>query len=236
MFKLSILALISAFFGFSALASEDADIMVKAQKLIPKLGGKNWKDREKAQEQIILLFAEKGQPVVSTIADGVLRVKDPEIKMRLESLLKRMAPDHVRTGERGFIGISLAKLHGPVKVGDAIYHPIDIVNVLHGSVGRAAGLIGGERILSMDEVVVTADVSVADAVSYISSRGPGAELKLTYLTRDKKVKVLGIVLGKRIFRPGDLVGDAVRDYMMKEWLATELRRATLRSEETPAKK
>ena len=211
--------------------------MVKAQKLIPKLGGKSWKDREKAQEQIIRLFAEKGQPVVSAMADGVLGVKDPEIKMRLESLLKRMAPDHVRTGERGFIGISLAKLHGPVKVGDVIYDPIDIVNALQGSVGRAAGLIGGERILSMDEVVVTADVTVQDAVYYISSRGPGAELKLMYLTKDKKVKVLGIVLGERPFQRGDLTGDAVRAFMMKEWLATELRRATARrSTEMPAKK
>jgi len=197
----------------------------KVAELITQLGAKEWKTREEAQDKIFLLFARDAEPAADAVARGFLAENDPEIKLRLEKILNRMAPEHVRRGERGFLGVSLGKLKGPVKVGDEIYHPIDIVAVLAGTSAQAAGIINGERILRIDDFKCEEATTVEDVVKYISSKGPGAKLRFVNLTPDKKVKARTIVLGERPSRPEDPADETVREYMMSEWLTAVLRKA-----------
>ncbi len=205
----------------------------KVEKLIPALGAGKWKQREKAQDDIFLAFAADSEPAVAAVAVALARERDPEIKLRLEKILHRMAPEHVRTGERGFLGVSLGKTGGPVKVGNEFYGPVDIVGVLAGSAAAAAGISAGERILLIDDVKCTASTTVEDAVKYISSRGPGAKVKFVNLTVDKKVKARTIVLGDRPPQPNDPPEEVVKEFMMSEWLKSVQRRAALMLEEGP---
>lgn len=222
-------------FGVALLAlAEDKDAGEQARKLIPELGGKSWQGREKAQEQLLLLFAKHSDAVVAAVADSIVVASDPEIEMRLNAILKRMAPDHVRLGQRGFLGVSLAKLPGQVKVGDRVYEPVDIVNVLPATTAAAAGIENGERILSIDDINCTHDVSVEDVVRYISSRGPGGEIRFVNLTTDKKVKARVVILGNRPNLGDDMPLEEIQQFMMQEWLNAELRSARKRSE-APAK-
>ena len=197
----------------------------EVRELIPKLGAKEWKDREKAQEDIFLLFAKEADPAATAVAAAFIIEKDPEIKVRLEKMLNRMAPDHVLTGKRGFLGVSLGKLKGTVKVGEEIYDPIDVVNVLSGTSAEAAGMVNGERILSIDEFKCISGTTVEDVVKYISSRGPGARIKFTNLTLDNKVKARVIELGQRPDQPNDLPDEEIKSYMMQEWIDLQMKKA-----------
>ncbi len=210
----------------------DGDAFKKVSKLIPELGAKDWNAREEAQEKIFLLFAKDASSAVAAVAAGFVSTKDPEIAMRLDSVLKRMAPDHVRLGERGFLGVSLGKLHGAVKVGDIVYEPVDIIAVLPGTTAALAGLTGGERILSIDDINCTRDVGVEAVVRYISSRGPGGKIRFVNLMKDKKVKARVVVLGDRPKRPDDPPLEDVKKFMMEEWLNAELRRARRRGKQS----
>lgn len=231
MIRLKTVAII-AILGVSSLALAGKDAGKEARKLIPKLGGKSWKGREKAQDELILLFAEHGGKVVAAVADSVVASKDPEIAMRLNSILKRMAPDHVRLGERGFLGVSLGKIQGAVKVGDQVYEPVDIIAILPRTTAALAGLTSGERILSIDDIKCTRDVGVEDIVRYISSRGPGGKIRFVNLTKDKKVKARVVVLGDRPKQPNDPPLEDVKKFMMEEWLKAELRGARRRAEQS----
>jgi C-terminal processing protease CtpA/Prc len=197
----------------------------RVKKLIPELGAKSFSGRERAQTEIFRLFVKDSTNAVRAVAQGVASIKDPEVELRLNAILLRMAPDYVRLGQRGFLGVSLSRTGKPVKVGETTYSPIDIVNVLHGSCAKDAGITGGERILSVDDVDCTDDVEVNDIVRYISSRGPNGVIKLINLLPNKKVKMRVVVLGERPGRPGDPQLETIKKFMMEEWLKAEMRRA-----------
>jgi len=229
--KRTILAVFLGFLAALPVIARGGGTYDEVRKLVPKLGADTWKAREEAQEDIFLLFAKDTDPAVTAVAVAFMTEKDPEIKARLEKILHRMAPDHVRLGKRGFLGVSLGKLKGAVKVGEELYDPIDVVNVLPGTSAQAAGLVNGERILSIDEFKCTAGTTVEDVVKYISSRGPGAQLKFINLTPDNKVKARVIELGNRPSDTSDLPEEEIKSYMMEEWLELQLKKAAKVMEE-----
>ena len=225
--KLLILAVIC----IAACLHAGEEVSERAAKLIPELGGKSWKGREKAQEQLLRLFVSDGASVAAAVADGVLSSKDPEIKTRLDALLPRMAPEYVRLGNRGFLGVNLGKVKGPVKVGDKTYAPIDMVTVLQNTSAREAGFVGGERILRIDDFDCTTEISVEKMVKYISSRGPKAEISIMYLLPDKTVKVKVVVLGERPPMQNDPALETVKTFMREEWMESVMRGAKKRKKQ-----
>lgn len=209
-------------------AGADDKLAVRVDELAGGLGGKSWEMREKAQDDLLLLFVEKGEGVASLVAEHFVKAADPEVKARLNAILRRMAPEYIRLGKRGFLGVSLGRSGELVKVGDTVYDPVDIMGVMPASVAKYAGFAGGERILSMDDIKCTGEVGVEDAVRYISSRGPGGLIKLVLLLKDKKVVARTIKLGERPRMDGEPEAEEISRIMFEEWLKTEIRRATER--------
>lgn len=215
---------------------DDQGSYEKVSRLIPKLGADSWKDREKAQEDIFVIFASDSQAAAAAVAEGYIRSKDPEIRLRLEKVLNRMAPEHVRLGERGFLGVSLGKVGGTVKVGEEIYGPIDIVSVLPDTSASKAGITPGERILEIDDFKCRQETTVEDVVKFISAQGPGSIVRFVNLTRDKQVKARTILLGERPKQPDDPSTESVKEYMMTEWREGVLRKAKAKIEAEEKKK
>jgi len=78
----------------------DAKIAGRVNELVERLGAKSWELREKAQDDLLVLYGEKGSKVTEIVAERLVKAADPEVKARLSAILRRMAPEYIRLGSK----------------------------------------------------------------------------------------------------------------------------------------
>lgn len=199
---------------------EDGAIKEELDGLILELGHKKWTVREKAESEIAGLLSSKGDQAVCAAAEKMASSADPEVKKRLERVLLKSAPECVREGRRGFLGVNLAGPEKAVKAGDTVFFPLLVSGVVPESAAGKAGFMENDRILSVDDVQCRGGLSVEDMVLYISSRGEGSVVKVMRLAADGKVRLTQIKLEARPFSHNDRPLPEIKKQMFEEWLRT----------------
>jgi C-terminal processing protease CtpA/Prc len=228
------------FFAFAVLPASrvlaaDAGPQAVQQKilsLVPELGAATWKAREAAQAALAAVAAEHRDEFLQTGFRALATNEDPEVRYRLEEILKSIPPDHIRQGRRGFLGLSLSAMRGPVAVGDRTVVPIDIVSVLPNTVAQTNGLQVGDMVLQVDDLACGEDFGVPEFVSYISSKAPGESVSLVLLSQGKQM-TRTIALGERPAMPQDTPGEETRQKLIDEWFRQNVRKAKERLSPAP---
>lgn len=200
--------------------------------LIPGLGAPTWQEREAAQAALAAVATEQREEFLSAGFSAAATNQDPEVLYRLEEILKSIPPEHIRQGRKGFLGVSLSGMRGPVTIEDRIVVPIDIVSVLPNTVAQTNGLQTGDMLLQVDDTACGEGFGVQELVSYISAKAPGESISLILWSQGKKV-TQKISLGERPPMPQDPPADETRQKLIDEWFKQNVRKAKERLNPAP---
>lgn len=168
--------------------------------------------------------------VLAKVLDAYFRALDPEIRYRLRTTMFAIVAENVR-GE-GFIGIRMMDAFPPrfidpgLKGGaPQLIQPqekaVQIISVLPGTAGAAAGLRPGDHILKLDDNDFQNDAAAAPAYiqlsDYIRSKREGVSVKMT-IRRIREIIEVEVKLGAR---PEEHIGER-REQAFTEWFQKEL--------------
>jgi C-terminal processing protease CtpA/Prc len=214
--------LISLFFYVSLQGSEAQNKITSGniETLITQLGNPRFAKRESAQAQLRELVNIEPDMVISNLIRRLAVTDDPEIEIRIKDILREVVTTRFYR-KKGFLGISLSQDDTLLKVGEKVFLPINVMQVLPKTAALTNGVLTGDKIIQVDEHVCSTNFGVEEFVKYVSGKGAGAKITLT-IWRAGKTETMEITLGERPPLPGEPSIESDMERFFREWLDEHL--------------
>ncbi len=200
------------------------DLTATIQSLIKQTGADEFKEREAATEKLITLSEKDPVQMANLCLIAYADKDDPEVRKRLEKVLRAVAEIKFSPERKAFLGIGMGKSPAPVKVDKKEYFPIIIQNIIPASSAEKNGLQKGDRIIAIDDKEITRNFTLQHFGNYIANKKVGDEVTIR-LFKDKKVEKYKIKLGKRPPMPGDMPMEQQKKAFIEDWMEEQLKKA-----------
>lgn len=190
--------------------------------LINGLGSEKFEQREESQSKLIGLGAEQYDLVIKKCLEAHIKIKDPEIRFRIKSILRPLVLKN-NFRQKGFIGISMQVGRIPQKIGNEVFLPIEIVNVIPDFPAEKNGITVGDKILKVDANICNERFQSTEIVNYISAKKPGSSL--TFLLQSNGEQVTKeVVTAERPELPNEPTLGEQQDEFFRNWFRVNLRK------------
>jgi S1-C subfamily serine protease len=188
--------------------------------LVPKLGAEKFEQREEAQSKLVNMGVEMPEFTLHKYLDEYVKTKDPEVRFRLKNVLRILViKNYFRP--KGFIGISMQTARVPQKIGDDVFLPVEIVNVIPDFPADKSGFKAGDQILKVDGKTCDEKFQSTELVSYISAKKPGA--KMTFLLQSNgKLITKELVIAERPALPNEPTIEEQHEEFFRKWFRENL--------------
>lgn len=221
-----VLAAVAAFATANAAGrKKDSDV----DALIDQLGAPKWRDREKAQSQLLTPDPDFSKAVVDRALQVLTTTQDPEMKIRLTDLLEVIVLRDSFKGEQGFLGVTLHPVIASLVPDGPIVHTVGIVEPLAGYPADKAGIKSGDRIIQIDNKICGPAFGVPDLVAYISSKSPGDIVVLQLWSNGIRTEKSVSLAARNV--PSDMSLEQRTELFFRSWLEDHLRDAEQTAEQ-----
>lgn len=191
--------------------------------LVMGLGAEKFEQREESQSKLIELGSGQYDLVIWKCLESHIRIKDPEIRFRIKNILRSLVLK-CKFRQKGFIGVSMQAGRIPQKIGDEVFLPIEIVNVIPDFPADKNGFAAGDQILKVDGNICNEKFQSAELVDYISARKPGTGL-IFLLQSDGVLITKEVVVAERPELPNEPTREERQDEFFQNWFSTNLKAA-----------
>ncbi len=192
----------------------------EVQKAIGQLGNQRFSAREAAQQQLLKAAGDDSETVLNECVAAYSGTEDPEIKLRLGEILKKIFETQVLNKPQGFLGIRMGTGQTTNENGVPV-RTIAVIDFVKDSAAQAAGLVQGDLILRVNDFDVNVQPAVMAFARYIQSHRPGETVKVT-VKRQGKPQVIEVKLGN--FPPelrDETAGNRIK-VRFEDWLNDQL--------------
>jgi len=191
--------------------------------LISNLGAEKFELREESQAKLIELGTEQYDLVLQKCLESHIKIKDPEIRFRIKNILRPLVLKR-NFMQKGFIGVSMQPCRESQKIGDEVFLPIEIVNVIPDFPAEKSGFNSGDLILKVDGKICNEKFQTTEIVNYISAMKPGSVI--TFLLQSNGERVAKeLVIAERPVLPNEPTIEEQQDEFFRNWLKVNLKKA-----------
>ncbi len=189
--------------------------------LINGLGAEKFEQREDSQSKLLALGEKQYDLVVLKCLEAHIKIEDPEIRFRLKNVLRILVLKR-NFMQKGFIGISMQPSREPQKIGDEVFLPIEIVNVIPDFPAEKSGFNTGDLILKVDGNICNGKFQTTEIVNYISAKKPGTGM--TFLLQSEgRLVTKELVIAERPVLPNEPTIEEQQDEFFRNWLRVNLK-------------
>ncbi|MFZ2654129.1 MAG: PDZ domain-containing protein [Victivallales bacterium] len=217
-FHKSILIFLSASVISFLLSAEDNKTAPPDQQIsscIASLGSEEFKTREESQAKLQEIGKTQYDLVLKKSIDAYAGNKDPEVRLRLKNVLRTIVTEK-NFRKKGFIGISMSNSLVVLKIGDATYNPIEIVNVMPDLPADKNGFMTGDKILKVDDNACSMNFNSNGVVEYISAKKPGTRVTFLLQSGDNTV-TKEVEITERPDLPNEPSAEQQKDDFFTKW-------------------
>jgi hypothetical protein len=191
--------------------------------LINSLGADKFELREEAQSELIEMGAGQYDLIIGKCLESHMKIKDPEIRFRLKNILRSLVIKR-EFRQKGFVGISMQPNRAPLKIGNEVFLPIEIISVMPDLPAEKGGVNAGDLILKVDAKTCNEKFQTTEIVKYISAMKPGTVI--TFLLQSNGEQVTKeIVIAERPVLPNEPTIEEQQDEFFRNWLKSNLKKA-----------
>lgn len=201
--------------------TKEAEKQISA--LVGDLGAEKFEQREESQSKLVTQGFEMPDFTIQKCLNDYISNKDPEIRFRLKNVLRILVlKKYFR--QKGFIGISMQEGRIPVKIGDEVFLPVEIVTVIPDFPAEKSGFNAGDQILKVDGKICNEKFQSAALVNYISSAKAGTTMTFLLLSGDKQV-AKEVVIAERPALPNEPTIEEQQEEFFRNWFKANLKKA-----------
>lgn len=193
------------------------------KQMITDLGAERYAAREAAEAALVKLGSHSTSNVLNQCVLEYSRTKDPEVRSRLESVMRKLVETQLFKPPRGFLGahIHLQNLTLPNGTSTRAIH---IVQVTPEAAAQRAGLQAGDWILKVNDLDTAKLSSSTEFIQYISRQQPGEKARVT-ISRDGEQKAMDVTIGETPpDHPTRQQEEEQKQMFFQEWWVTQFPR------------
>lgn len=174
-------------------ATGAASARTEIRQFVEGLGHQRFQERETAHRELLRLSEGHLDILLDECLPIYSRTDDPEVRVRLGEIFRRIFESQVLNRPRGFLGIRIAA--GQTVDPNGVPVPVILVRqAVDNSPAASAGIRSGDMILGIDAFDMGQDRLLDAFLDYIQRKGPEATVKLS-LKRGDQTLVMEVKLG-----------------------------------------
>jgi len=223
--NLKVLSLLIIFSLPPVILAEDSKIKENEQQisaLITGLGSEKFEVREDSQAKLLDLGEKHYELIVNKCLESHIRIKDPEIRFRLKNILRPLVIKR-EFRQKGFVGISMQPNRAPLKIGNEVFLPIEIINVMPDLPAEKSGVNAGDLILKLDGKACNEKFQTTEIVNYISATKPGTVMTFLLQSEGKQV-TKEVIIAERPALPNEPTIEEQQEEFFRNWLKVNLKK------------